>query len=69
VSNYNKQYTPYTEKSNGFSASLGVIGKVSKELRLGATIETPTWWRMDRVYTEYGLITRDIWDPEHIVKQ
>jgi hypothetical protein len=53
--NYDKQYTPYTEKSNGFSASFGVIGKVSKELRLGATIETPTWWRMDRIYTEYGL--------------
>ncbi|WP_183148106.1 OmpP1/FadL family transporter [Chryseobacterium nematophagum] len=55
VSAYDKQYTPYTEKSNGFSASFGVIGKVSKEFRLGATLETPTWWRMDRLYNEYGL--------------
>lgn len=50
-----KQYTPYFEDANGFSASIGVIGKVSPEFRLGAAIETPTWWSMERTYNYYGL--------------
>ncbi len=50
---FSKQYTPYSEQSSGFSASFGVIGKVNKQLRLGATIETPTWWSIDRVYADY----------------
>ncbi|MXS73007.1 hemin receptor [Flavobacteriaceae bacterium W22] len=50
---FDKQYTPFSEKSNGFSASLGVIGKVTNQLRLGASIETPTWWSLDRIYTDY----------------
>lgn len=53
VGSFSKQYTPFTERSNGFSATFGVIGKVSNEFRLGASLETPTWWRMDRVYTDY----------------
>jgi len=53
VNSFTKQYTPYSERSNGFSASIGVIGKVSNQLRLGASIETPTWWSIDRVYSEY----------------
>src|SRR5690606_21040009 len=36
VNYFSKQYTPFTEVSNGFSASLGVIGKVNNQLRLGA---------------------------------
>ncbi len=48
-----KQYTPFSENSSGFSASVGVIGKVTPQLRLGASIETPTWWTIARVYTEY----------------
>lgn len=52
-----KQNTPYSEKSSGFSASLGVIGKVSNQVRLGASIETPTWWQLDRAYTEYSADT------------
>lgn len=50
---YDKQYTPYSEKSSGFSGTLGVIGKVSNQLRLGASIETPTWWSVDRAYRDY----------------
>jgi len=50
---FDKQYTPYSEKSNGFSASVGVIGKITKEFRLGAAIESPTWWSLDRIYTDY----------------
>jgi hypothetical protein len=49
-----KQNTPYSEKSTGFSASLGVIGKLGNQVRLGASIETPTWWQLDRAYTEYS---------------
>ena len=51
---YDKQYTPYTEKSSGFSATLGVIGKVNNMLRLGASIQTPTWWQIDRAYRTYS---------------
>ncbi len=50
---FNKQYTPFSEKSNGFSATVGVLGKITNQLRLGASIETPTWWSLDRVYTDY----------------
>ncbi|QCX53841.1 OmpP1/FadL family transporter [Elizabethkingia sp. JS20170427COW] len=50
---YDKQFTPYSENSTGFSASLGIIGRVSNQFRLGASIETPTWWNIDRVYTQY----------------
>ncbi|HEX7869446.1 MAG TPA: hemin receptor, partial [Chryseobacterium sp.] len=50
---FDKQYTPYSEKSNGFSASVGVIGKITKQFRLGASIESPTWWSLDRIYTDY----------------
>ncbi|MGV4413959.1 OmpP1/FadL family transporter [Chryseobacterium sp. T1] len=53
TNNYSKQYTPFSENASGFSANIGIIGKISKEIRLGASIETPTWWRMDRVFTEY----------------
>ena len=48
-----KQYTPFSEASSGFSASVGVIGKVNPHFRLGAALETPTWWRIERLYTEY----------------
>ncbi|MGS0748589.1 OmpP1/FadL family transporter [Halpernia sp. GG3] len=51
---FNKQYTPFSEQSNGFAASLGVIGKVSNEFRLGASIESPTFWDISRVYSEYA---------------
>lgn len=50
---YNKQYTPYSESSDGFSASVGVIAKVNPQFRVGAAIETPTWWTINRVYREY----------------
>ncbi len=50
---YSKQYTPYSESSNGFSASVGVIGKVNQNFRLGAAIETPTWWSITRAFSFY----------------
>lgn len=61
---YEKQYTPFSETSNGFSASVGVIGKINPQFRLGASVETPTWWNISRVYSEYenptdGTYTED----------
>ena len=50
---FSKQYTPYSENASGFSASVGVIGKVNNQFRIGAAIETPTWWKIDRGYTYY----------------
>lgn len=48
----NKQGTPYTEDSNGFSVSAGIIGKINNNIRLGASIESPTWWTQYRTYSE-----------------
>ncbi len=61
---YNKQYTPFSESASGFSASVGVVGKISPQFRLGAALETPTWWNIARVYSEYenpvdGTYTED----------
>ncbi|KNB60892.1 hemin receptor [Chryseobacterium sp. Hurlbut01] len=53
VTTFDKQYTPYSEKSSGFSGTFGVIGKLNNQLRLGASIETPTWWTIDRAYRDY----------------
>lgn len=48
----NKQGTPYTEDANGFSVSAGIIGKINNNVRLGASIESPTWWTQYRTYSE-----------------
>lgn len=47
-----KQGTPYIEDSNGFSISAGIIGKINNNIRLGASIESPTWWTLVRTYNE-----------------
>ncbi|MBB1542366.1 MAG: hemin receptor [Flavobacteriaceae bacterium] len=49
-----KQNTPYIEEGDGFSLSLGVIGKLSNAVRLGAVIESPTWYSIDREYNFYS---------------
>ncbi|MBL3546305.1 OmpP1/FadL family transporter [Chryseobacterium sp. KMC2] len=51
---FSKQNTPYFERSSGFSASLGVIGKLSPNFRVGAALETPTFWTIDRDYNYYN---------------
>ena len=51
--NYNKQYTDYEEHADGFSANIGVIAKLSNQFRVGAALESPTWWSIDRVYNQY----------------
>ena len=50
---YNKQSTPFSETADGFSANVGVIGKVNNNFRLGLAVETPTWWRISRGYNYY----------------
>lgn len=52
---YDKQFSPYTESSSGFSISAGIIGKITNEFRLGASLESPTWWNIDRAYTQYSV--------------
>ena len=51
---FSKQGTPFFERSSGFSASLGVIGKLNPNFRLGAALETPTFWDIDRSYNFYN---------------
>ena len=50
-----RQNTPYIEEADGFSLSLGVIGKLSNAVRLGASIESPTWYSIDREYNYYRI--------------
>ncbi|AZA82835.1 hemin receptor [Chryseobacterium lactis] len=54
IDTFDKQDSPYYERSSGFSASLGVIGKLSPNFRLGASIETPTFWNIDRDFQFYN---------------
>lgn len=51
---FSKQNTPYFERSSGFSATLGIIGKLGRNFRLGGSIETPTFWDIDRTYNFYN---------------
>ncbi len=53
VTTFDKQYTNFEENADGFSANIGVIAKITNQFRLGAALETPTWWNMDRVYNQY----------------
>jgi long-subunit fatty acid transport protein len=41
ISSFDKQYTNFTERADGFSANIGVIAKLNNQFRLGASIETP----------------------------
>ena len=52
---FSRQNTPYIEDADGFSLSLGVIGKLSNAVRLGASIESPTWYSIDREYNYYRI--------------
>lgn len=51
---FDKQYTPFSESSTGFSANVGVIGKLNPYFRVGAALETPTWWQMNRNFDFYN---------------
>ena len=58
---YQKQYSPYRESSNGFSASVGIIGKINNNIRLGVAVESPTFWNLTRTYTEYSNYSNGIY--------
>lgn len=53
VQNYYKQYTPYSEEASGVALNVGVIGKIGHMIRLGVSVETPTWWNIERTYSDY----------------
>ena len=55
IKRFSRQNTPYIEDADGFSLSLGVIGKLSNAFRLGASIESPTWYSIDREYNFYAI--------------
>lgn len=50
VYDLNANYSPYAESTSGFSLSAGIIAKLSNEVRVGASLESPTWWSMDRSF-------------------
>ncbi len=41
---FDEQLTPYSQEANGFGLNVGVIGKITPEIRLGAAYHTPIWW-------------------------
>jgi hypothetical protein len=48
--------TLFTE-ANGFSLQLGLIGKITENLRIGATYESPTWYTIEESQIQ-EIITR-----------
>lgn len=55
IYNFNKRFTPFSEHSKGFSLSAGIIAKIDKNFRIGASLESPTWWSMERLFTGQDL--------------
>lgn len=51
----NANYSPYSEDTSGLSLSAGIIAKLSNEVRVGAALETPTWWSMDRIFVSNNI--------------
>ncbi|MXV38789.1 hypothetical protein GO491_08925 [Flavobacteriaceae bacterium Ap0902] len=55
---YNKDASPNSRSGQGVSVSLGIIGRVTQQLRLGAAYQSPTWYQdIDHVFLEYELLT------------
>ncbi len=53
---FNAWNTPYNETSNGFSLAVGVIGKVTQNIRVGASYNSPVWWNsIQQEYNFYDL--------------
>ncbi|MDO5655600.1 MAG: hypothetical protein Q4G27_05620 [Flavobacteriaceae bacterium] len=54
--NYIKDFTPNSRVGSGVSASVGIIGKVNQNLRLGASYQSPTWYvDNEEVLREYAM--------------
>ncbi|MGI9527637.1 MAG: OmpP1/FadL family transporter [Weeksellaceae bacterium] len=53
---YSKDYSPNAKSGEGVSVALGVIGRVTQQLRLGASYQSPTWYKdVDEVLVEYAI--------------
>jgi hypothetical protein len=53
TSNYTSAYRQtYNTKGNGVNAKLGLIYKPTQFLRIGATVQTPSWYLIDDTYSE-----------------
>lgn len=50
---FKRQNTPFKEESSGFSLSAGIIGKINNQLRFGLSLESPSWYVVDREYIYY----------------
>lgn len=48
------QGSPYAETGRGFDANIGIIGKVTPDVRAGLSIQTPIFWTIDRAWSYYS---------------
>ncbi len=49
----NDTYQDYYQEGDGFSLNVGIIAKITDELRLGVAYHSPTWWSI-REESQYG---------------
>ncbi len=49
----NDTYQDYYQEGDGFSLNVGIIAKVTDELRLGVAYHSPTWWSIQEE-SQYG---------------
>lgn len=54
VNVFDNQGTPYAETGQGFDANIGIIGKVTPDVRAGLSIQTPIFWTIDRAWSYYS---------------
>lgn len=61
VVNYNQSQNT---RGSGASAKIGVLFKATPQLRLGATLQTPTWFNIDESYG-YNVVAQSISAPSN----
>ncbi|WP_128331765.1 OmpP1/FadL family transporter [Apibacter sp. HY039] len=53
---FNEQLTPYRQENNGVGLRVGILGKITPEIRLAAAYHSPIWWsNMKYDYLSYTL--------------
>lgn len=66
-SDYETSYVQQQDtRGKGFNAKLGFIYKPNQVIRLGASFETPTWYRIDDSYTEVLNTTHEAAGLENV---
>ena len=61
ITRYYEDLTPYSQDADGMSFSVGVIGKITPEFRVGAAYNSPIWWTdIDTDYTSYAADDRGV---------